>query len=175
MIRFGRSEERVQEVRRVTKIDYERLAHFRYQLRRFLRFSEEAAHAQGITALQYLLLLQIKGFPGREWATIGELAERLQAKHHGVVSQVTRCEAAGLVKRNAGRNDKRQVQVTLTSEGARCLAKLARLHRTELRSARIELAVPGLHGGSRRAAGALASRPSRAPSGDSTERRAGRR
>ena len=128
----------------MTKSDYERLAHFRYQLRRFLRFSEEVTRKQGITALQYLLLLQIKGFPGREWATIGELAERLQAKHHGVVSLVSRCEAAGLVKRNASRDDKRQVQVTLTKEGAQCLAKLARLHRAELRSVQAELAVPDL-------------------------------
>lgn len=128
----------------MTKSDYERLAHFRYQLRRFLRFSEEVTRKQGITALQYLLLLQIKGFPGREWATIGELAERLQAKHHGVVSLVSRCETAGLVKRNASRDDKRQVQVTLTKEGTQCLAKLARLHRAELRSVQAELAVPDL-------------------------------
>ena len=118
----------------MTKSEYEKLAHFRYQLRRFLRFSEEVTRKQGITALQYLLLLQIKGFPGRERATIGELAERLQAKHHGVVSLVSRCETAGLVKRSASRDDKRQVQVTLTKEGTRCLAKLARLHRAELRS-----------------------------------------
>src|SRR5438094_10294557 len=73
---------------RMAKSDYEELAHFRYQLRRFLRFSEEVAHRHGVTALQYLLLLQIKGFPGREWATVGELTERLQAKQHGVVSLI---------------------------------------------------------------------------------------
>jgi DNA-binding MarR family transcriptional regulator len=129
---------------RMTKSDYERLANFRYQLRRFLRFSEEVTRRQGITALQYLLLLQIKGFPGREWATIAELAERLQAKHHGVVSLVSRCEAVGLVKRNPSRDDKREVHVTLTRQGAQCLAKLARLHRAELRTVEGELAVPGL-------------------------------
>lgn len=137
-------ETRVKGAGRMTKGNYESLAHFRYQLRRFLRFSEEVTRKQGITALQYLLLLQIKGFPGREWATIGELAERLQAKHHGVVSLVSRCEAAGLVKRNASRDDKRQVQVTLTKEGTQCLAKLARLHRAELRSVQLELTVPDL-------------------------------
>lgn len=128
----------------MAKSDYERLAHFRYQLRRFLRFSEEVTHRQGITALQYLLLLQIKGFPGREWATIGELAERLQAKHHGVVSLVSRCEAAGLVRRSASRSDRRQVHVSLTSEGAKCLAKLARLHRAELLSMRGEVVMAHL-------------------------------
>lgn len=78
----------------MSKTDFEKLAHFRYQLRRFLRFSEDVTRKQGVTVLQYLLMLQIKGFPGREWATVGELAERLQAKQHGVVSLVSRCEAA---------------------------------------------------------------------------------
>jgi DNA-binding MarR family transcriptional regulator len=129
---------------RMTKGDYEALAHFRYQLRRFLRFSEDVTHAQGITALQYLLLLQIKGFPGREWASIGELAERLQAKHHAVVALVSRCEAAGLVKRSAGRDDRRRVHVSLTRQGAECMAKLARLHRAEVLSLRGVLAGPDL-------------------------------
>ena len=61
---------------RMSKADFETLAHFRYQLRRYLRFSEEVTRGNGITPLQYLLLLQIKGFPGRESATVGELAER---------------------------------------------------------------------------------------------------
>ncbi|MGH8631082.1 MAG: MarR family transcriptional regulator, partial [Burkholderiales bacterium] len=72
----------------MSKANFEKLAQFRYQLRRFLRFSEEVARRNGVTVLQYLLMLQIKGFPGREWATVGELAERLQAKHHGVVSLI---------------------------------------------------------------------------------------
>jgi len=127
---------------RMSKADFERLAHFRYQLRRFLRFSEEVTHEHGITSLQYLLMLQIKGFPGREWATVGELAERLQAKHHGVVSLISRCEAAGLVKRSTSPSDKRRVEVKLTKKGNVCLEKLARLHRGELLSLRGEFAVP---------------------------------
>lgn len=126
----------------MSKVDFERLAHFRYQLRRFLRFSEEVVHAQGITSLQYLLMLQIKGFPGREWATVGELAERLQAKHHGVVSLISRCEAAGLVSRNISRGDKRLVEVTLTRKGDQCLEQLARLHHAELQSLQGEFFVP---------------------------------
>lgn len=126
----------------LSKLEFEKLAHFRYQLRRFLRFSEEVTHKQGITSLQYLLLLQIKGFPGREWATVGELAERLQAKHHGVVSLVSRCEAAGLVRRNASTSDKRRVEVTLTGKGNRCVERLARLHRAELLSLQGEFVVP---------------------------------
>lgn len=120
----------------MSKAELEKLAHFRYQLRRFLRFSEELTHRNGMTALQYLLLLQVKGFPGRDWATVGELAERLQAKHHGVVSLVSRCEAGGLVKRSVSSSDKRRVEVRLTGKGEKCLERMARLHRAELRSMR---------------------------------------
>lgn len=120
----------------MTKTEYERLAHFRYQLRRFLRFSEELTRGSGITALQYQLMLQVKGFPGRHWATVGELAERLQAQQHGVVSLISRCEAGGLVKRRASRADKRRVEIRLTPKGEKLLARLARLHRLELRSLR---------------------------------------
>lgn len=115
----------------MTKADYERLAHFRYQLRRFLRFSEEVCHSHGITSLQYLLMLQIMGAPGRQWATVGELAERLQAKQHGVVALITRCEEAGLVARRASEADRRRVEVCLTPAGERCLEELAKLHRAE--------------------------------------------
>ena len=132
--------------RKLSKIDFETLARFRYQLRRFLRFSEEVTQRNGVTPLQYLLMLQIKGFPGREWATVAELAERLQAKHHGVVSLVSRCEAAGWVQRSASQNDKRCVEVRLTSTGEECLHQLARLHRDELQSMKAGFAVPGVTG-----------------------------
>ena len=101
------------------KSEFEALADFRYQLRRFLRFSELLTRRHGITNLQYLLLLQVKGFPGREWANIGELAERLQAHQHGVVSLVSRCEKLGLVERQPGREDRRAVEVHLTAAGER--------------------------------------------------------
>ena len=130
--------------RKMSKADFERLAHFRYQLRRFLRFSEEVTHEQGITSLQYPLMLQIRGFPGRDWATVGELAERLQAKHHGVVSLISRCETAGWVRRSVGSSDKRRVEVTLTRKGDECLEQLARLHRAELLSLQSESGVPDL-------------------------------
>jgi DNA-binding MarR family transcriptional regulator len=89
-------------------------------------------------------MLQIKGFPGRDWATVGELAERLQAKHHGVVALISRCEAAGLVERNVSSDDRRVVEVTLTKRGERCLDQLARLHWNELVSLRGRFAVPDL-------------------------------
>lgn len=126
------------------KSDYEKLADFRYQLRRFLRFSEDVTRARGITMLQYLLLLQIKGFPGREWATVGELAERLQAQQHGVVSLISRCESANLVRRRTSDVDRRCVEVWLTPAGERCLEDLAGAHRAELVSLRGKFFVPAL-------------------------------
>lgn len=116
----------------LSKQDYELLADFRYQLRRFLRFSEEVTQSHGITPLQYLLLLQVKGFPGREWATIAELAERLQAHHHGVVALASRCEKAKLVARRPGRQDKRCVEVYLKPKGEELLRQLALLHKDQL-------------------------------------------
>ncbi len=127
----------------LSKKDFETLSNFRYQLRRFLRFSEEAVHAHGLTHLQYLLLLHIKGYQGREWATIGELAEKLQAHHHGAVSLVSRCEKLGLVCRKKGRSDKREVEVHLTPEGENMIEKLARLHRDELIGSTGKFMVPG--------------------------------
>lgn len=131
--------------RRMSKAEFEALAQFRYQLRRFLRFSEEATRRKGVTPLQYQLMLQIKGFPGREWATVVELAERLQAKHHGVVALISRCEKAGLVLRNISRSDMRLVEVQLTGKGEHCLEQLARLHRAEHLSLRGEFAIPAFN------------------------------
>jgi DNA-binding MarR family transcriptional regulator len=130
------------------KRQLERLAAFRYQLRRFLRFSEEVSRQHGVTPLQYQLLLQIEGFPGRDWATVGELAERLQAKHHAVVSLVTRCEALGLVERESSPVDRREVHVRLTRGGAERLAALADLHRAELRTLQRDLSLSELFAGS---------------------------
>jgi len=120
--------------RGLTKTDFEQLSEFRYQMRRFERFSEQAAQGEGITPLQYLLLLHVKGYPGRTWATIGEIAERLQAQHHGVVALVSRCEALDLVERRVSERDRRQVEVHLLDGGERLLARLAELHRAELQS-----------------------------------------
>ena len=127
----------------LSKKEFETLSSFRYQLRRFLRFSEEITHELGITNLQYLLLLHIKGFKGREWATIGELAERLQSHHHGVVSLVTRCEKIGLVYRQQGQADKRVIEVRLTPDGDKAVTKLARMHRDELLELQGVFEVPG--------------------------------
>lgn len=120
--------------RALAKSDFEQLSEFRYQMRRFQHFSEQAAHGEGVTPLQHMLLLHIKGYPGRQWATVGELAERLQAKHHGVVALVSRCETLGLVRRQHSDNDRRQVEVHLLPEGEKLLVRLSAMHSAELKS-----------------------------------------
>jgi DNA-binding MarR family transcriptional regulator len=126
----------------LTKAAFEQLSEFRYQMRRFERFSERAARSHGVTPLQYLMLLHIKGFSGREYANVGELAERLQAQPHGVVALITRCEERGLVQRRTSERDAREVEVHLLKPGERLLVKLAALHRAELKSIRGVFPVP---------------------------------
>ncbi|EDZ98723.1 transcriptional regulator, MarR family [Burkholderia sp. H160] len=128
--------------RKLVKSDFEQLSEFRYQMRRFERFSEQAAQNEGITPLQYLLLLHIKGYPERDWATVGEIAERLQAQHHGVVALVSRCEALNLVRRQVSETDRRQVEVHIEKAGERVLERLAELHRAELRSLEGSFQIP---------------------------------
>ena len=128
----------------MTLRQYRALADFRYELRRFLRYSEELTRRHSMTPLQYQLLLQIKGYPGREHATVGELAERLQAKHHGVVALVSRCEEAGFVARRPSDEDRRAVVVELTAKGERLLERLAQLHRNELMAIQGRLLFPDL-------------------------------
>jgi DNA-binding MarR family transcriptional regulator len=111
---------------------FEALSEFRYHLRSFLRFSEDAARQQGVTALQYQLMLHTQGFEGREWASVTELAERLQAQLHGVVALVSRCEDLGLVQRKPSQTDRRSVEVHLTPKGRRTLARLAIQHADQL-------------------------------------------
>ena len=127
----------------LSKSDYERLSHFRYRLRCFLRISEDMCQTHGLTSLQYQLLLHLKGFPGRDWATIVELAERLQAKHHGVVALIDRCERSGLVERRASKEDRRHVEVHLLPKGDGLLQRLAVLHQPELRQLQDEFHFPG--------------------------------
>jgi DNA-binding MarR family transcriptional regulator len=111
--------------------EYRQLAAFRYELRRFLRYSEQITRRKGLTPLQYQLLLRIKGCPNGGEISISHLAERLQAKHHGVVALATRCERLGLVQRQAGRDDRRQVHLRLTPKGERALEGIVGLHRHE--------------------------------------------
>jgi DNA-binding MarR family transcriptional regulator len=111
---------------------YERLAAFRYVLRRFLRFSEEVAAEFGMTAQHYLTLLAVEGYPAREEITIKELAERLQLEHHSVVGLVNRLSRDGLLLRKDSPQDKRCVLVRLTAKGKKVLEKLALRHQEHM-------------------------------------------
>jgi DNA-binding MarR family transcriptional regulator len=112
--------------------DYQTLAAFRYALRKFLRFSEEAARRAGITPQQYVAMIAVRGFPERDRLTVSELAERLQLRHHSAVGLIDRMVAQGLMVRQPGGDDRRQVFVTLTPRGAELLEPLAAAHRDQL-------------------------------------------
>ncbi len=118
---------------RITKTEYENLAAFRYSLRQFLHFSEEAAQSVGLTPQQHQVLLSIKGFPGRDRITIKELAERMQIRHHSAVGLVDRLVAQGLLEREPSRTDRRQVYVMLSAQGLTLLEQLSSIHKEELR------------------------------------------
>jgi DNA-binding MarR family transcriptional regulator len=119
---------------------YQELAEFRFQLRRFLQFSEEQAHEHHLESKQHQALLALKGLPGGARPTIRELADRLLLRHHSMVELVDRLEAGGLVKRAPDPEDGRQILIRLTSKGSEKLRSLSFAHRSELRVKGPELA-----------------------------------
>lgn len=126
----------------LTKRDFEALARFRFAIRRYLRFSEETVRGNGMTPQQYQLLLAIRGFPGRDWATVSELADRLQLRHHSVVELINRAQAQNLIQRTPDPHDRRVVRISLTRTGERDLGRLSALHRDELHRMRSALTFP---------------------------------
>jgi len=118
---------------KITQSEYETLAAFRYSLRLFLRFSEEAAQSIGLAPQQHQALLSIKGFPGRDKITITELAERMQIRHQSAVGLVDRLTGQGLLVREQSLTDRRQVYATLTPKGLALLEQLSAVHKEELR------------------------------------------
>jgi len=123
----------------ISLTDYRATAEFRYQIRRFLRASEQIARSYGLNPQQYQLMLALKGLPDDHTGTIGELAERLQIQHHSTVELADRLSAKGLVRRKRDSQDRRQVLLELTSKGEKTLRDLALHHRDELRSTGPEL------------------------------------
>jgi len=114
--------------------DYQALAEFRYQIRRFLHFSEQAAREAGLEPQQHQLLLALKGLPESSKATIGEIARRLQIQHHSTVELVDRMVDRNLIQRSRDDEDQRRVIIKLTAQGEEVLGKLSLLHHTELQS-----------------------------------------
>jgi DNA-binding MarR family transcriptional regulator len=119
--------------RALTLADYESLAELRYQIRRFLRFSEQASRMAGLEPRQHQLMLALKGLPKNVRPRIGELAERLQIRHHSAVELVNRLSAGGYVRRHRGGEDGREVLLSLTPKGEEVLSELSLHHRAELR------------------------------------------
>jgi len=130
------------EGRPLTKQEFEALARFRFGIRQYLRFSEETVRRHGVPPQQYQLMLALKGFPGRDWAVVRELAERLQLRHHSVVELIDRAQAQGLVARTPDPDDARAVRIVLTEEGEQVLGRLSALHRDQLRRMSAVLALP---------------------------------
>jgi DNA-binding MarR family transcriptional regulator len=119
-------------VPQLTRGDFEHLLAFRVSLRRFQRWSEDQARAAGLTQVQHQLLVAIKGHPGAEPPTVGDLAGYLLLRHHSTVELVDRAEAAGFVRRIADASDGRLVRVRLTAPGERILNELTPAHLAEL-------------------------------------------
>ena len=128
----------------LTKVEFERLASFRYALRRLARQTELEAREVGLSPQQYLLLLNIKGFPGRNWASITELAERLQIRHNAVIGLVNRAEERGLVTRQQDpeASDRRVVQVHITTDGEALLQQMAKALHNERERVRLAIESP---------------------------------
>ena len=114
--------------------DHRALAEFRYELRRFLHFSENAARTAGLEPQQHQLLLALKGLPAGKKPTISVLAERMQLQHHSAVELIDRLANRRLVRRYRSRTDKRQVYVRLTKGGEDVLRQLSLHHLQELKS-----------------------------------------
>ena len=113
--------------------DIQLLAKFRYEIRRFLQFSEQAAHDVGLQPQQHQLLLQIAGAPDDTLVTVGYIADVMSLRHHTVVELSKRCELAGLVRRTHNSNDRRYVVLELTAQGQRALRQLSDVHAQQLR------------------------------------------
>src|SRR5579864_3320189 len=122
-------------MKKLTLSDYQALAEFRFQIRRFLHFSERAVKAGGLERGQYQLLLAIKGMPSGVRPRIRELADRMQIQHHSAVELVNRLEAGGYVRRDRAQKDRREVLLELTPKGEKVLGELALHHHDQLRSA----------------------------------------
>ena len=114
--------------------NYRTLAELRYQIRKFLAFSEAAAKEQGLNTQQHQLLLALKGLPRGKAPTISVLAERLQLRHHTTVQLVDRLCLSRYVKRETGEADRREVHLRITARGESLLRKLTAIHRKELKA-----------------------------------------
>ena len=129
---MGSKERLAGEGTSITDADYQALSEFRYLIRRFLEFSQNAAKSRGLQPRHHQALLAIKGFPNGGPVTVGDLAERLRIRHHSAVELIDRLEEAGLVVRQPDSKDHRRVILDLTEQANAHLAELSATHLDEL-------------------------------------------
>jgi DNA-binding MarR family transcriptional regulator len=122
-------------MKKLTLVDYQALAEFRYQIRQFLRFSDRAVEAAGLERQQYQLMLAMKGMPEGLQPRIREIAQQMQIQHHSAVELINRLEAGGYVRREKAVDDRREVLLVLTPKGEKVLAELALHHHEQLQEA----------------------------------------
>jgi DNA-binding MarR family transcriptional regulator len=119
---------------KISNANYRSLAAFRYEIRRFLAFSEQAARDAGIEPQQHQLLLAVRGLPEDARPTIGTIADRLCVKHHTAVALVDKLEASGLIERDRSARDRREVLLRVTSDGEALLRALSSMHHDQLQT-----------------------------------------
>jgi DNA-binding MarR family transcriptional regulator len=122
-------------MKKLSIADYQALAEFRYQIRKFLHFSDSAIEGAGLERSQYQLMLTIKGMPDGVRPRIRDIANRMLIQHHSAVELIDRLESGGYVRRERGQNDRREVLLALTAKGERVLGQLALHHHEELQNA----------------------------------------
>ncbi len=122
-------------MKKLSLSDYQALAEFRFQIRKYLHFSEQAVHASGLERGQYQLMLAVKGMPETVRPRIRELANRMHIQHNSAVELINRLEGGGYVRRERSQGDRREVLLALTEKGEQVLEELALHHREELKSA----------------------------------------
>lgn len=122
-------------MKKLTVTDYQALSEFRFQIRRFLHFSDGAVAGAGLERGQYQLMLTIKGLPQGTRPRIRDIANRMLIQHHSAVELINRLEAGGYVRRERAEDDRREVLVQLTTKGERVLGELALHHHEELQDA----------------------------------------
>jgi DNA-binding MarR family transcriptional regulator len=125
--------------RDLTAGDYRALAEFRYQIRRFLHFSESAARTAGLNPQQHQLLLALKGLPKGVEPNVGEIAERLFVRHHSAVELIDRLTERQLLRKRHSREDRRRVLLEITAAAEAILQKLSLTHRAQLKSVGADL------------------------------------
>ena len=116
-------------------VEFRALAEFRYRIRLFLNATDRVVRFEGMEPQQYQLLLALRGLPSGRVATIRELAERMQLRHHSVVELIDRLERGRLLRREPSREDRRQVLLHITQRGEKILSRLAGQRIEELRTA----------------------------------------